>query len=255
MDDEYLTAAAGPTSHSPPPIEVAAMIAPGPITLSRLRRAERRRRRQVGDVPARQLAVIGGQRAAPRAPRPRRVLMWSSCGLLESSGPAISCCAPVNGTLTRRLRPGAGCRFMHFELQLDRRSPAAARPAYANGRSTVTLSAGISAGAGSSSHSGPPRSAMRIGIADEFLNRIIGDGRRATTGVSTAIAPAHRPCSSPSAPHTSSPSQAAVRRLEQRVADAGHVPRSREQQRDGPPPAGRARRDGSWASLLARIVS
>ena len=29
--DEYLTAAAGPTSHSPPPIEVAAMIAPGPI--------------------------------------------------------------------------------------------------------------------------------------------------------------------------------------------------------------------------------
>src|SRR5688572_15292642 len=38
MDDEYLTAAAGPTSHSPPPIEVAAMIAPGPITFSMLRK-------------------------------------------------------------------------------------------------------------------------------------------------------------------------------------------------------------------------
>src|SRR5262245_21921550 len=37
IDDEYLTAAAGPTSHSPPPIDVAAMIAPGPITFSRLR--------------------------------------------------------------------------------------------------------------------------------------------------------------------------------------------------------------------------
>ena len=37
IDDEYFTAAAGPTSHSPPPIEVAAMTAPGPITLSRLR--------------------------------------------------------------------------------------------------------------------------------------------------------------------------------------------------------------------------
>ena len=36
--DEYLTAAAGPTSHSPPPIEVAAMIAPGPMTVIRLRR-------------------------------------------------------------------------------------------------------------------------------------------------------------------------------------------------------------------------
>jgi hypothetical protein len=37
--DEYLTAAAGPTSHSPPPIDVAAMIAPGPITLNMLRSA------------------------------------------------------------------------------------------------------------------------------------------------------------------------------------------------------------------------
>ena len=36
--DEYLTAAAGPTSHSPPPMDVAAMIAPGPITLSMLRK-------------------------------------------------------------------------------------------------------------------------------------------------------------------------------------------------------------------------
>ena len=36
--DEYLTAAAGPTSHSPPPIEVAAMMAPGPITANMLRR-------------------------------------------------------------------------------------------------------------------------------------------------------------------------------------------------------------------------
>ncbi len=35
--DEYFTAAAGPTSHSPPPIDVAAMIAPGPMTLKRLR--------------------------------------------------------------------------------------------------------------------------------------------------------------------------------------------------------------------------
>ena len=34
---EYLTAAAGPTSHSPPPIDVAAMIAPGPMILKRLR--------------------------------------------------------------------------------------------------------------------------------------------------------------------------------------------------------------------------
>src|SRR6186997_2763620 len=30
----YLTAAAGPTSHSPPPIAVASRIAPGPITRS-----------------------------------------------------------------------------------------------------------------------------------------------------------------------------------------------------------------------------
>ena len=37
MEDEYFTAVAGPTSHSPPPIEVAAMIAPGPITFIRLR--------------------------------------------------------------------------------------------------------------------------------------------------------------------------------------------------------------------------
>ena len=34
----YLTAAAGPTSHSPPPMEVAAMTAPGPMTLSRSRK-------------------------------------------------------------------------------------------------------------------------------------------------------------------------------------------------------------------------
>src|SRR5687767_3894384 len=34
---EYLTAAAGPTSHSPPPMEVAANTAPGPMTLNRLR--------------------------------------------------------------------------------------------------------------------------------------------------------------------------------------------------------------------------
>ena len=38
IDDEYFTAAAGPTSHSPPPIEVAAMMAPGPMTAIRLRR-------------------------------------------------------------------------------------------------------------------------------------------------------------------------------------------------------------------------
>src|SRR5688572_28597424 len=37
MAEEYLTAAAGPTSHSPPPIDVAAMIAPGPITAIMLR--------------------------------------------------------------------------------------------------------------------------------------------------------------------------------------------------------------------------
>jgi hypothetical protein len=38
--DEYLTAAAGPTSHSPPPIDVAAMIAPGPMTRNMLRRVK-----------------------------------------------------------------------------------------------------------------------------------------------------------------------------------------------------------------------
>jgi hypothetical protein len=32
IDDEYFTAAAGPMSHSPPPIDAAAMIAPGPMT-------------------------------------------------------------------------------------------------------------------------------------------------------------------------------------------------------------------------------
>src|SRR6185369_14831725 len=37
MDDEYLTATAGPTSHSPPPIDVAAITAPGPITRNKLR--------------------------------------------------------------------------------------------------------------------------------------------------------------------------------------------------------------------------
>src|SRR4029453_11104271 len=35
--EEYLTAAAGPTSHSPPPIDVAAMTAPGPMILKRFR--------------------------------------------------------------------------------------------------------------------------------------------------------------------------------------------------------------------------
>ena len=36
--EEYLTAAAGPTSHSPPPIDVAAITAPGPmIFLKRFR--------------------------------------------------------------------------------------------------------------------------------------------------------------------------------------------------------------------------
>ena len=33
----YFTAAAGPTSHSPPPIAVASRIAPGPMTRSTLR--------------------------------------------------------------------------------------------------------------------------------------------------------------------------------------------------------------------------
>ena len=38
IDDEYLTAAAGPTSHSPPPIDVAAITAPGPMTRIMFRR-------------------------------------------------------------------------------------------------------------------------------------------------------------------------------------------------------------------------
>ena len=38
IDAVYLTAAAGPTSHSPPPMEVAAMTAPGPMTLSMFRK-------------------------------------------------------------------------------------------------------------------------------------------------------------------------------------------------------------------------
>src|SRR5215470_18120317 len=38
IEEEYFTATAGPTSHSPPPIEVAAITAPGPITRSRLRK-------------------------------------------------------------------------------------------------------------------------------------------------------------------------------------------------------------------------
>ena len=38
IEEEYFTAAAGPTSHSPPPIEVAAMMAPGPMTVIRFRR-------------------------------------------------------------------------------------------------------------------------------------------------------------------------------------------------------------------------
>src|SRR6185503_13079818 len=37
MSVPYLTAVAGPTSHSPPPIEVAAMTAPGPMTFIALR--------------------------------------------------------------------------------------------------------------------------------------------------------------------------------------------------------------------------
>jgi hypothetical protein len=37
MSVPYFTAVAGPTSHSPPPIEVAAMTAPGPITFMALR--------------------------------------------------------------------------------------------------------------------------------------------------------------------------------------------------------------------------
>src|SRR4051812_11579311 len=38
MEVPNLTALAGPTSHSPPPMDVAAMTAPGPMTLKRLRR-------------------------------------------------------------------------------------------------------------------------------------------------------------------------------------------------------------------------
>jgi hypothetical protein len=37
MSVPYLTAVAGPTSHSPPPIDVAAMTAPGPMTFIALR--------------------------------------------------------------------------------------------------------------------------------------------------------------------------------------------------------------------------
>src|SRR5436190_2324945 len=38
IEDEYLTATAGPTSHSPPPIEVEAITAPGPMTRRRFRK-------------------------------------------------------------------------------------------------------------------------------------------------------------------------------------------------------------------------
>ena len=37
QEDGRVLTAAGPTSHSPPPIDVAAMIAPGPMTFIRLR--------------------------------------------------------------------------------------------------------------------------------------------------------------------------------------------------------------------------
>src|SRR4029450_1755897 len=94
MSVPYLTAAAGPTSHSPPPIDVAAMTAPAPMILKRFRapngggarrseraprhgraraddleevsRPEWRRRRQVGDVPRRQLSVGQRQRSIRR---------------------------------------------------------------------------------------------------------------------------------------------------------------------------------------------
>src|SRR5207245_11016329 len=57
IEEEYLTAAAGPTSHSPPPIDVAAMTAPGPMTFRRFRKpkgggAGRSVTSQAGSSPA-----------------------------------------------------------------------------------------------------------------------------------------------------------------------------------------------------------
>ena len=61
IDDEYLTAAAGPTSHSPPPIEVAAMIAPGPMTLKRFRALNGGGAGRSATSQRGKLAVGGGQ--------------------------------------------------------------------------------------------------------------------------------------------------------------------------------------------------
>ena len=80
IDAVYLTAAAGPTSHSPPPMEVAAMTAPGPMTLSMFRKPK-------AGGTGRSVTSQGGSSPQSRgrvAPSPKRV---SLTGLRPRSSP------------------------------------------------------------------------------------------------------------------------------------------------------------------------
>src|SRR5262245_700624 len=79
---EYFTAAAGPTSHSPPPIDVAAITAPGPITFIRFRRPK-------GGGAGRSVTSQGGRHP------------WAE-GRLAGSGPAAT--GAATSALARHVR-------------------------------------------------------------------------------------------------------------------------------------------------------
>ena len=122
IDDEYLTAAAGPTSHSPPPIDVAAMIAPGPDDPEEVARVERRRRRQVGDVS-------NGE--ARRG--------WRAGILFRPEGEPRSWACADDITARRRLRRCVEARCRRWLLPRSHAATAGRHPTTLRGRLTPTI--------------------------------------------------------------------------------------------------------------------
>ena len=162
----------------------------------------------------------------------------------------------VSASLTVRFWPGAVCRFDTSSVSSTRCSPTGAEPV-SEGRTSVTLSASSVSGLDTIIHSGAPRTATCIGIAETFRRRTVGatPGLLVTVGVSTTIDPVHKPRRYSSAPHTSFPCHAAVRRDTSAsrtpsrsavFANSNVIGRCAEAVRGG---------IGSCASLLARMVN
>src|SRR5690606_9469605 len=100
-DEVYFTAAAGPTSHSPPPIEVAAMIAPGPITRSMLPKLN-------GGGAGSSAVSHGGSSPCGGRVRRFRVVAVSVVAMVH---PGVSGCRSLAGTLAAPRPPGPQSRL------------------------------------------------------------------------------------------------------------------------------------------------